>query len=380
LKAPHLEGVGPLSIAKQGHFYAGGKYFETPAGRVFAGHAYVEYQIPTKQTQPYPIVMIEGASTSGAQFTGTPDGRDGWAQYFLAQGYAVYVVDQVGRGRSAYVEAVYGPKDFKPSALDHHFISSELTNSYQQAHLHTQWPGSLTPGDPVFDQWQSEMHPNIKDATLREKFNRDAGIALLDRIGPAIVMPHSQSGAYAWLMADARPDLVKALVMIEAGTALYREIELTGAPEWFGRGDLVKPYGLTRLPLSYSPPVKSADELSFVLLEKAEGPGLAPYWLQQEPARQLPNLKDIPVLLVQSEASFSAPTAHGISAFLKQAGLPNDLLCLEQAGIRGNAHFMMLEKNNLEIAAAIAGWLAEHIRPLETADIEKAAANRNMRA
>src|SRR6266540_511220 len=103
------DGVGPLSIAKQGHFFVGGKYVDSKDGPVMAGHAYVEFQIPQELKHPYPIVMIHGCCTAGGSFTGTPDGRDGWAQYFLSKGYAVYVMDQVGRGRSAYVEAVYGP-------------------------------------------------------------------------------------------------------------------------------------------------------------------------------------------------------------------------------------------------------------------------------
>ena len=31
-------------------------------------------------------------------------------------------------------------------------------------------------------------------------------------------------------------------------------------------------------------------------------------------------------------------------------------------GIRGNAHMMMLEKNNQEIAGFIAGWAGKNIR------------------
>jgi hypothetical protein len=46
------------------------------------------------------FVMIEGCCLAGAGYMGTPDGRDGWGQYFLSQGYAVYIMDQVGRGRS----------------------------------------------------------------------------------------------------------------------------------------------------------------------------------------------------------------------------------------------------------------------------------------
>ena len=29
---------GPLVIAKQGYFFVGGKYFDTPNGKVMAGH------------------------------------------------------------------------------------------------------------------------------------------------------------------------------------------------------------------------------------------------------------------------------------------------------------------------------------------------------
>ena len=32
----------------------------------------------------------------------TPDGRRGWAHYFVDQGYIVYITDQPARGRSMY--------------------------------------------------------------------------------------------------------------------------------------------------------------------------------------------------------------------------------------------------------------------------------------
>ena len=92
LTPARADGVGPLSIAKNGHFFVGGKYVDTNEGPVLAGQAYVEYYIPTNRTHPYPIVMIEGCCTSGAGFNGTVDGRDGWAQYFLSKGYAVYIM------------------------------------------------------------------------------------------------------------------------------------------------------------------------------------------------------------------------------------------------------------------------------------------------
>ncbi len=52
--------------------------------KVLSGHLYAEYQIPSRQTHPWPLVMVHGGWQSGTNFTGTPDGREGWAQYFPA--------------------------------------------------------------------------------------------------------------------------------------------------------------------------------------------------------------------------------------------------------------------------------------------------------
>ena len=98
----------PLALADQGFFFVGGKYVQTSHGRVSGGQMYVQYQIPAKQTHAYPVVMIHGGGQTGVNFLGTPDGRRGWADYFVAAGYAVYVVDQPSRGRSGFIGAVYG--------------------------------------------------------------------------------------------------------------------------------------------------------------------------------------------------------------------------------------------------------------------------------
>src|SRR5258708_29496454 len=106
-----------------------------------------------------------------------------------------------------------------PKSVEHDFIAHERYNLFPQAKLHTQWPGSGTVGDPIFDQFMAETLPMIGDAKVREAVNRDATIALLDRIGPSILMPHSQSAAPVWLPAAPPPPLVKALLMVEAGTS-----------------------------------------------------------------------------------------------------------------------------------------------------------------
>ena len=91
-------------LARDGFMYVGGKTMQVEGRDYLYGQMYVEIRIPAKQTHPYPIIMVHGGSMSGTNYTGTPDGREGWAQYFVRQGYAVYVVDQPGRGRSGFLD------------------------------------------------------------------------------------------------------------------------------------------------------------------------------------------------------------------------------------------------------------------------------------
>jgi pimeloyl-ACP methyl ester carboxylesterase len=352
------QSVGPLAIAKQGSFFVGGHYVDTTAGPLMYGQSYVEYQIPQKLAHRFPIVMIEGCCASGATFAGTPDGRDGWVQYFLARGYTVYLMDQVGRGRSQYVEGLYGksvPRTAKNDERD--FTANEKYNLFPQAHLHTQWPGGSHVGEPAYDQFYASQLPDFSDRALREKLNRDAGIALLDKIGPAILMPHSQAGFFTWPIADARPSLVKGIVAVEAGGATFHSVDLVGPPAWFNDGPLNTPWGLTSTPITFSPPVNDPSEIAIEQQAKPDRPDLVRCWLQKEPARRLVNLVGIPIMIVLGEASFAAPVLHCQAAMLKQAGVANDFVRLSEIGIHGNGHLMMLEKNNLEIAGVIANWL-----------------------
>lgn len=72
----------------------------------------------------------------------------------------------------------------------------------------------------------------------------------------------------------------------------------------------------------------------------------------------LPNLQKLPILIPTSEASYHAPYDHCIVRNLEQAGVHPTWIKLADADIRGNGHIMMmLEKNNMEIAAVMAGWL-----------------------
>jgi len=119
---------------------------------------------------------------------------------------------------------------------------------------------------------------------------------------------------------------------------------------------------VARIPLAYDPPAAAASELNLVRQEQADGPQLVRCWLQKDPARQLPKMKNVPTVIVTSEASFRATYDHCTSKFLSQARVPNTHLRLEKTGLLGNGHMMMLEHNSAVIAGAIGNWLEANIK------------------
>jgi pimeloyl-ACP methyl ester carboxylesterase len=351
-----------LSIAKQGYFFVGGRYFDADGGRFMSGQMYVEFYVPAKVSRPYPLVMFSGGGQSGLNYTGTPDGRDGWMQYFVRQGYAVYVLDQPSRARSPHQPEI-GPQSRNTvERIEQRFTAPERSNLWPQARLHTQWPGTGVAGDAVFDQFFAQIYPSLASFPRQQELNRDAGAALLDRIGPAILLTHSQSGTFGWLVADARPALVKGIVALEpSGPPVHDNVD-KGAPDWFEDGPLTKPYGLTAPPLTYSPPVREPGELRFVRQNTPDSPDRVRCWAQAEPARTLASLQNIPVVVIQAEASYHAAYDHCTVAYLKQARVSRvDFIRLADAGIKGNGHMLMLEKNNMAIAAVIDRWLRESV-------------------
>ncbi len=353
----------PLSIADQGYLYVGGHYQTTKDGQIKTGQMFVQYQIPAEKKHTYPIVMIHGGGQTGTNFLQTPDGREGWATYFLRKGYSVYVIDQSARGRSGYFTDVYGATR-RPStkAMSDRFTNPKESALYPQAKLHTQWPGSGKAGDPIFDEFFASQVEDIADVSAIERLNREAGAALLDRIGPAILLTHSQGGPLGWTIANDRPDKVQAIVAIEPNGPTFYDNQIIGAPDWFKDGGVARAHGIARTELAFDPPLQSPDDLKPVRQEKADKPDLVRCWQQAEPARKLSKLAGIPILILTSEASYHAPYDHCTAKFLTQAGVRNDFVRIPDLGIHGNGHMMMLEKNNLEIAGVLENWIDKTVK------------------
>lgn len=349
---------GPLMIAKQGFFYAGGRQFTEQNQSATVDQMFLEYEIPAKVTSRYPLVMIHGNFQNGSNFLGTPDDREGWAEYFLRIGYPVYVVDQPARGRSVYNAAADGTVVMDSAeSIERLFTAPERFNAWPQAHLHNQWPGTGMAGDPIFDQFQASQNPSLTNDLTMDRANRAAAVALLRRIGPAVIMTHSRSGSFGWEIGDDAPDLVKGIIAIEpSGPPFYNAQPLAAAAP-----GLVRPWGVSYDHLTFDPPVWQASDLAPKQEEKPEAADLESCWLAGSP-HKLPHLAGIPIMIMASEASFHSQYDHCTSQFLKQAGVPNDLVLLADHGIHGNGHMMMLEKNNLEIAGLIADWISQHVK------------------
>src|SRR5207248_8193356 len=104
-----LAAAAERTLATRDFFYLGGKYAGPAGHEVMAGQMYVEVLRPQRVTRKYPLVLIHGNWQTSTNWMGTPDGRPGWADYFLAQGYVIYMVDQPARGKSAWHPSANGP-------------------------------------------------------------------------------------------------------------------------------------------------------------------------------------------------------------------------------------------------------------------------------
>ena len=350
--------VDQSAVAQRGYFYVGGKYVGEPGKEIMQGQIYVEVLAPKDVRRPYPLVLIHGAAQTATNWMGTPDGRKGWAEYFVEQGYVVYMIDQPMRGRSAYHPGDGKTRMFTAANEEFQFTAIETAGSWPQAKKHTQWPGDGPnkgrKGDPAFDAFYATQVETVLDVEETQRRNRDAGAALLDKIGPAIVLTHSQSGTYGWLIADARPSLVKAVVAIEpSGPPFEATIIGTGK---------ARAWGPTDIAITYDPPVKDPSEIAVEQQAEADGPDLFRCWMQKGAPRQLVNLKNTPVMIMAAEASYHQAYDHCTSKYLAQAGVKNEYIRLQDKGIHGNGHMVMIEKNNLDIAKVIDDWVVANVK------------------
>ncbi len=312
-----------LVLRDMGSFHVGGKLVEiagrptrevaftaggTPAkidpnGTYMVGQMYVQYFLPAKQRGAVPMLMWHGGGLTGVTWETTPDGRMGWRDWFLRQGWPVYVSDAVERGRSGFPppDIVAGEPIFLTTAnpYERFRIGAGPGSFNQDPAKRRQLPGSQFPAEG----YDNFVKQNVPRWTTTDAMILDAYIAEIDRVCPCVLVFHSQAGLFGFKAAQARPDKVRALVAIEPAAA----------------GDPAK-----------------ADAL-----------------------------KNIPILVVYgdniaTDARWPTIRATGVAFVdkVKQAGGSVDIVDLPERGIRGNSHMMMMDRNNLQVAQLIQDWLA----------------------
>jgi pimeloyl-ACP methyl ester carboxylesterase len=274
-----------------------------PNGTTVVGQMYVQYFIPDGNEPRPPIVFWHGGSLTGATWETTPDGREGWLSYFFRQGWPTYNVDAVERGRSGW------------SPRDPHFAIPPILRTGEDCF--TQFRIGRAVSDIIPAKLREAAYPNCRfpleafDQFMRQVVPRwsstdelalDAYAALLERIGPAVIVAHSQGGAFAFRAAERNPGKVAAIVAIE--------------PAQGGTED-----GAARL---------------------AEVPVLVVYGDHLDLDARWPFIRR------RTNAYLEA---------LRRGGSDVRVLDLPAAGISGNSHMMMMESNNLQIVSLIQDWL-----------------------
>ena len=246
-------------------------------------------------------------------------------------------MDRPGHGRAPYHPDALGPIGVQPT---YEMILPDFRRSASGPNR--QYLGSAEIGDPLVDQFMASHNAAPQDNVMAHALWASRGAELLDKIEPAILQVHSAGGPFAWIVANERPNLVKALVSVEGAGAPFTA---------------QTPWGLTDIPLAFDPPV--SDPSQFVTRE-VTGRG-SPYKLQSDDGiHKLKNLQGIPIVYVTAERS-GRTQGPAIVAFLKQAGCDAEDLQLKDRGILGNGHFMMIENNRRQVFEVIRDWVEKRL-------------------
>lgn len=319
----------PLTLRAQGSFYVGGQSESQtsaelgglcPPGHVTVGQMYVRYMVPPSPAaddSTAAFVLIHGMHLSGKCWETTPDGRMGWDEYLVRKGRAVYVVDQVGIARSGFNQKTYNdvlaaiaaPESQSP------FSRKSDENSWTNFRFGTadgrpveeaQFPvGSLT-------EFSKQNVPHIMRLPSPSA-NYQCLSELAACVKNAVLVSHSQSGAFPLSTALLSREGIRGMVLLEPG----------------GSGS------------GYSD--EQIRQLSAIPLLIVFGDNLT-------------NDTGMPGHVWQNCLNGWSRLADAINA----AGGNATVIRLPERGIRGNSHMLMMDKNSHQIADIVLEWCAEN--------------------
>ena len=332
----------PLMIQAQGSFLVGGSVVTAPgtfdpirqgafnpagtdpAGQTLHGdHAYVFYQLPVN-ARKLPLVFWHGHGQSAKTWETTPDGREGFQNIFLRRRFPVYLIDQPRRGRAAR-----GTQQISVTAAPDEQLWFGIFRLGAWPNL---YPGVQFSHDPeAIDQFFRQMVPNTGPYDVQA--NTEAVSALFSKIGPGILVTHSQSGGLGWRTAIKNRN-VRAIVSYEPGFDFP-----------FPEGEAPPPMTLGGRPLS----AITVSPSEFMLLTKIP---IAIYYGDNIPDKPSANPG-------QEQWRIFFEMARKWRDLVNGRGGNVSLVHLPEIGIRGNTHFPMSDLNNLQIANQLSKFLAE---------------------
>ena len=326
---------GALVLAAQGSFAVGGTVVTSPgtfdaahpstAGATLHGdHAYVFYQVPV-DARPLPLVFWHGAGQSKRTWETTADGREGFGNLFLRRRFAVYLLDQPRRGAAG--RSTVGAE--VPATTDDQL----WFGMFRLGVWPDYFPGvQFSRAPEALDQYFRAMTPNT--GPYDAEVNARAVAALFAKIGPGVLVTHSQSGGPGWLTV-MRSANVRAVVSYEPGSGFV-----------FPEGEVPAPMpSLTGVLAGVAVPLDQ-----FLALTRIP---IVVYYGDNIPDAPSPNpgQDNWRVRLAMARRWRDAVNRHGGDV---------TLVHLPEIGIHGNTHFPFSDTNNVEIAALLASFLAQH--------------------
>ena len=310
----------PIVLKDQGSFAFGGVVLNLPNGEKLHGdHGYVQYQIPLVHRK-LPIVMWHGFGQFSKTWETTPDGRDGFQNIFLRRGFSTYIIDQPRRGRAGRgtVGTTINPTQIAKSFWWPTFQLGVYPNFFPGV----QFPGAYDPA--ALDQYLRQLVPDT--GPIERQVLVDAVAALFNKIGPAILLTHSNGVRYGWSTAIKAPN-VKAIIAYESGSYVFPDDDLPPAP-----------------PGHEVIPVPPADflKLTKIPIQCVFGDNI-PTTPQADP-----NVDRWRTAVVQTKLFVQAINSRGGKA---------ELLSLPDVGVFGNTHFAFSDLNNIQVANLLSAYL-----------------------
>ena len=311
-----------LRIAKQGSMEAGGRTIDCatndggdpnstrwPRGHVVVDNVYATYQYPADRRYPYPILFNSGGGHTARVYDTTPDGREGWLTLFVREGFAVYGVDRPNTGRSGTdickinaVKLGRAPTSELPAinryAAESSWVTFRWGPKFGEPYPNTQFPVDFA--DTYYPQTISTYRDPAETAKSVAAFG-----ALIDKIAePVIIQSWSSSGLLGYLTAIERSERVKAILAVETSVDAFDKI----------------------------------------------------------PAEGRKTLAKIPIYIVIGDhAPDRVESSRKFQKEMADIGGNVTIDVLPEAGIFGNGHTMMLEKNNKQIMYRMIAWLEGNV-------------------